>query len=216
MRRMLWLGSLVAGAVLLAAAANEAQQARSRIRPVKIADNLYLLSSDPAEQGMRTGGNTAAFVTAKGVTLVDTKIKGYGQDILAQVRKITDKPVTTIINTHTHWDHIQGLPFFAPFFVPGNEWDIYAPRGFRQSLRETLGGQMEHTYFPVELDPIVVNHGDDVVERLGLHLYQPARHPAAFHLEDARCLSVPEQLERFWVVERDVIKIELNLVPLFD
>jgi glyoxylase-like metal-dependent hydrolase (beta-lactamase superfamily II) len=44
-------------------------------------------------------------VTNDGVTLVDTKIKGYGQDILAAVRNITDKPVTTIINTHTHWDH---------------------------------------------------------------------------------------------------------------
>jgi cyclase len=105
MRRILGLGSLVTAAVLMTAATNDAQQARSRIRPVKLADNLYLLSSDPAEQGMRTGGNTAVFVTAKGVTLVDTKIKGYGQDILAQVRKITDKPVTTVINTHTHWDH---------------------------------------------------------------------------------------------------------------
>ena len=31
---------------------------------------------------------------------------------------------------HTHWDHIQGLPFFAPLFVAGNEFDIYAPCGF--------------------------------------------------------------------------------------
>ena len=44
-------------------------------------------------------------MTNDGVTLVDTKIRGYGQDILAEVRTITDKPVTTIINTHTHWDH---------------------------------------------------------------------------------------------------------------
>ena len=53
-----------------------------------------------------------------------------------------------------HWDHIQGLPFFAPLFVPGNEWDLYAPRGLRKPLREILAGQMEHTYFPVELDQL--------------------------------------------------------------
>lgn len=105
MTRILWLGSLVLAGVVLTAVAPHAQPQRFRIRPLKIAENLYLLSSDPAEQGFRTGGNTAVFVTATGVTLVDTKIKGYGQDVLAQVRKITDKPVTTIINTHTHWDH---------------------------------------------------------------------------------------------------------------
>ena len=34
-----------------------------------------------------------------------------------------------LLISHTHWDHIQGLPFFAPLFVPGNQWEIYAPRG---------------------------------------------------------------------------------------
>jgi ribonuclease BN (tRNA processing enzyme)/DNA-binding response OmpR family regulator len=55
---------------------------------------------------------------------------------------------------HTHWDHIQGLPFFQPLFASGNEWDIYAPRGLRESLQDTLAGQMEYTYFPVELDQL--------------------------------------------------------------
>ena len=54
---------------------------------------------------MQTGGNTAMFVTADGVVLVDTKLAGYGQDILDLVASVTDKPVTTIINTHTHFDH---------------------------------------------------------------------------------------------------------------
>ena len=62
----------------------------------------------PSVQGMGGGGNTAIFLTNNGVWLVDTKINGYGQDIIAQVREITDKPITTIINTHTHYDHSGG------------------------------------------------------------------------------------------------------------
>jgi CheY-like chemotaxis protein/phosphoribosyl 1,2-cyclic phosphodiesterase len=53
--------------------------------------------------------------------------------------------------THTHWDHIQGFPFFAPLFIQGNEWDVYAPKGLGQRLEATLAGQMEYTYFPVTL-----------------------------------------------------------------
>jgi DNA-binding response OmpR family regulator/phosphoribosyl 1,2-cyclic phosphodiesterase len=57
-----------------------------------------------------------------------------------------------ILISHTHWDHIQGIPFFAPLFLPGNEWDIYGPKGLSQSIREALAGQMQYTYFPVTLD----------------------------------------------------------------
>src|SRR5688500_8941543 len=56
-----------------------------------------------------------------------------------------------LLITHTHWDHIQGFPFFAPLFIPGNEWDIYAPGGLGQHLEHTLNGQMEYQYFPVTL-----------------------------------------------------------------
>ena len=79
----------------------------------EVAHNLYMLANDPAEQGMRSGGNTAVFLTDSGVALVDTKIYGYGQDILAEIAKITPKPVTTIINTHTHYDHSGGNVEFS-------------------------------------------------------------------------------------------------------
>jgi phosphoribosyl 1,2-cyclic phosphodiesterase/CheY-like chemotaxis protein len=70
----------------------------------------------------------------------------------AELMQSGNKPLRGhLLISHTHWDHIQGLPFFAPLFVPGNEFDVYAPRGFEQSVRETLAGQMQHTYFPVEL-----------------------------------------------------------------
>lgn len=57
-----------------------------------------------------------------------------------------------ILISHTHWDHIQGFPFFVPLFIPGWHWDVYGPAGLGRSLRVALAGQMQHTYFPVTLD----------------------------------------------------------------
>jgi len=57
-----------------------------------------------------------------------------------------------LLISHTHWDHIQGIPFFAPLFAAANSWDIYGPKGLSQSLRATLAGQMEYTYFPITLE----------------------------------------------------------------
>ena len=59
-----------------------------------------------------------------------------------------------LLITHTHWDHIQGFPFFQPLFVPGNEWDLYAPGSGGRQLETTLAGQMESTYFPVTLEQL--------------------------------------------------------------
>jgi phosphoribosyl 1,2-cyclic phosphodiesterase/CheY-like chemotaxis protein len=57
-----------------------------------------------------------------------------------------------ILISHTHWDHIQGLPFFGPLFEPGGEWDVYGPRGLGPSLEEALAGQMQYTYFPISFE----------------------------------------------------------------
>ena len=72
----------------------------------KVKDNLYMIT------GAGGGGNTAAFITANGVVLVDTKNPNWGQAILDQVKTVTNKPVTHIINTHTHGDHVGSNEFF--------------------------------------------------------------------------------------------------------
>jgi glyoxylase-like metal-dependent hydrolase (beta-lactamase superfamily II) len=81
---------------------------------VKVKDNLYvILASSPNDRSMFTGGNTGVFIMDTGVVVVDTKLAGYGPSILERIRKVTDKPVTTIINTHTHGDHTgsnEGFP----------------------------------------------------------------------------------------------------------
>ena len=53
------------------------------------------------------------FITDGGVTIVDTKLAGWGQPILDEVKSVTNKPVTRIINTHTHGDHTGNNDFFG-------------------------------------------------------------------------------------------------------
>ena len=106
MRRCMCLVAVTLLGVCVTGATYEARQPRPEIHGVReVAENLYMLGNDPDIPGMQTGGNTAMFVTAVGVTLVDTKLEGYGQDILDLVASVTNNPVTTIINTHTHYDH---------------------------------------------------------------------------------------------------------------
>src|SRR5437773_11720617 len=79
----------------------------------KVKDNLYVITgSGVADQNAFSGGNTAIFVTDS-VVLVDTKLPGWGPTILQRVKTVTNKPVTTIINTHTHADHTGSNEFFG-------------------------------------------------------------------------------------------------------
>jgi glyoxylase-like metal-dependent hydrolase (beta-lactamase superfamily II) len=76
----------------------------------KIRDNLFVVrGSDPQAF---VGGNTAVFIQANGVTLVDSKVPGWGQPLIEKVKELTNKPITTLINTHTHFDHTGGNPDF--------------------------------------------------------------------------------------------------------
>jgi cyclase len=80
----------------------------------KVKDNLYIISGSGAEnQAAFSGGNVAVFITDAGVTLVDTKLPGFGPTILERIKTVTNKPVTRIINTHTHGDHTGGNSSFG-------------------------------------------------------------------------------------------------------
>src|SRR6476661_1382347 len=106
MSRTRVLATIVLAAFAVAGAA--AQQQRPRIPPTgtikKVRDNLYVIPG--------AGGNTTVFVTQAGVVLVDTKLPNNGEPIMTQVRTVTDKAVTMIINTHTHPDHIGSNEYF--------------------------------------------------------------------------------------------------------
>ncbi len=79
-----------------------AQDAAKVIEVERLEDNLFVL------RGEGGGGNTAVFVTTDGVVVVDTKNPGWGQPILEQIQALTSNPVTMLINTHSHGDHVSG------------------------------------------------------------------------------------------------------------
>jgi glyoxylase-like metal-dependent hydrolase (beta-lactamase superfamily II) len=99
---------LAAGLVPLALMAYQRAPARGgppapsaqAIEVEKLRDNLWVLKGG--------GGNTAVFVGTNGVVVVDTKNPGWGRPILDKIQGLTNKPITTIINTHTHGDHVSG------------------------------------------------------------------------------------------------------------
>ena len=107
MKRQLVLGVLFAAAALTMSvhALQQPQPAAGGQAPRvvdvdKLKDNLYMMRGG--------GGNSAVFITSTGVVVVDTKNPGWGQPLLDKIKTVTNKPITMIINTHTHGDHVSG------------------------------------------------------------------------------------------------------------
>src|SRR5215475_2476904 len=99
-------GLLLAGAISMAVAQQQPQQSQpAQLEIQKVKDNLYMITGG--------GGNTAAFITEKGVVVVDTKLKGNGPGILEKIKSVTPKPVIMVINTHTHGDHVGSNDAFT-------------------------------------------------------------------------------------------------------
>lgn len=110
----------------------------------------------PGFNTARFGGNTACVQvsTDAGTHLIldcGTGVRLLGDHILAESGEGLKGH---ILLSHTHWDHIQGFPFFTPVFRPGFQFTVHAPAGGERSLSEALAGQMQYTYFPVNLEQL--------------------------------------------------------------
>jgi glyoxylase-like metal-dependent hydrolase (beta-lactamase superfamily II) len=110
LRRLIVLfGLLLTGSVLLLVSystqTQAAQQQPAALEIQQVKPNLYMITGG--------GGNTAAFITENGVVIVDTKLPNNGPGILEKVKSVTSKPVTMIINTHTHGDHVGSNSAFT-------------------------------------------------------------------------------------------------------
>jgi phosphoribosyl 1,2-cyclic phosphodiesterase len=113
----------------------------------------------PGAGTVRYGGNTSCIEVRVGgqIIILDagTGLRPLGTALLAE---FDGKPLNlTLLLTHTHWDHIQGLPFFGPIYNSRCRLKIWGCEGARKGLTSILTGQMESTYFPVAFDALPSN-----------------------------------------------------------
>lgn len=74
-----------------------------------------------------------------------TGIKELGDQLMAGRQRLSGK----IFISHPHWDHINALPFFAPLFVPGNDYEVLGANHGDISMRQLISAQMDGLYFPI-------------------------------------------------------------------
>jgi cyclase len=173
MRRSTVLGTILAIAALSltasayqqarGGAAGGGQPAEKVVTVDKVKDNLYVLKGG--------GGNTTVMIGANGVTVVDTKLAGWGQPILTKIKELTPKPVMTIINTHSHGDHVSGnAEFPASVDIIAHEntkknveaWpSVYGlPNAFPNVIKEAGHGEPKKTF----KDKMTIGSGAERIE----------------------------------------------------
>jgi cyclase len=145
MKRSVVLGTLlvIGGLSIGVSAARQGGGQTQTVQVEKLHDNLFVLRGG--------GGNTAVFVTADGITVVDSKNPGWGQPILNKIKELSPKPVTLLINTHTHGDHVSGnveFPASVDVVVQANtkanmeKMPIFADNANRGMAKRTFTDRM--------------------------------------------------------------------------
>src|SRR5256712_9733637 len=107
----------------------------------------------PGEQTTKFGGNTACVEVRTDDGTIIVLACGTGvRELAHHLLQAASQPLRLhLFIGHTHWDHIQGFPFFAPAFHPNTELNIYAHSGFHRRVEDAIAGQMQYSYFPVKL-----------------------------------------------------------------
>jgi len=113
----------------------------------------------PGPTTLHYGGNTSCIEVraADQIVILDagTGLRLLGRELVAE---FGEQPLDlTLLLTHTHWDHIQGLPFFLPVYQPGSHLRILGYEGARVGLATVLSGQMESLFFPIGLKEVPAN-----------------------------------------------------------
>jgi phosphoribosyl 1,2-cyclic phosphodiesterase len=105
----------------------------------------------PGSSTMKYGGNTSCVEVRAGSEILvfdaGTGIRDLGTHLQKEFGK---NPYTVhLFLSHTHWDHIQGFPFFSPAYMRNVQINVYGPPGRDKSLEDVFRGQMDTDYFPV-------------------------------------------------------------------
>ena len=160
MRRGMVLGLLlVLGALAVVSAQSPSPSGPMVIEVEKVKDNLWVLRGG--------GGNTAVFVTAGGVVVVDAKNPGWGQPVLDKIKTLTDKPVVTLVNTHTHGDHVSGNVAFPASVEIVTHENTKANMEKMPVFKESAGAGLPDRTFK---DKLTLGKGAD---RIDLHYFGP-------------------------------------------
>jgi len=121
----------------------------------------------PTIENLTFGGNTSCVEirTADDQCIIldaGSGIRNLGQNLMKEAEGQNIQ--AHIFLTHFHWDHIQGIPFFAPIYGPKNDVSFYSGIQGRP-LQETLEGQMAQPYFPVKFDQVAAQRNFRTIER---------------------------------------------------
>ena len=144
----------------------------------------------PGPGTVRYGGNTSCVeVRADGQIIIldaGTGLRLLGRQLVAEFD--TQPLDLTLLLTHTHWDHIQGLPFFLPVYKPQNHLRILGYEGARHGLEVVLAGQMESPFFPIGLREVPANVQIEELKQMSFHI-GPVRVQAAFANHPSNCVG---------------------------
>jgi len=110
----------------------------------------------PGAATVRYGGQTSCVETrtARGDTLIvdaGTGMRALGNKLF---REAPEPQHHHVLLSHVHWDHIQGLPFFSPAYVPGTRISVYALLTAADELHQVIGGITRHEFFPMPLEAV--------------------------------------------------------------
>jgi len=156
----------------------------------------------PGARFLRHGGHTSCMSVVLGneqfIFDAGSGIRELGLEVLS-----TERRKLHLFITHTHWDHIQGFPFFAPAYTPGFDITIYGAEGFGKDLKNVFRGQLDREYFPVQMEDMESNlqfrHLAENPMPVGSALisWEFAEHPGAtvgykIEIEDRKIAWVPD------------------------
>ena len=144
----------------------------------------------PGPSTVQYGGNTSCVeIRADGQIIIldaGTGMRLLGQHLVAEFQ--TQPLDLTLLLTHTHWDHIQGLPFFQPVYKPQNHLRILGFEGARHGLEVVLAGQMESPFFPIGLREVPANVRIEELKEMSFNV-GPVRVQAAFANHPGICVG---------------------------
>lgn len=126
----------------------------------------------PGPTTLEYGGNTSCLELRAGrqIVILDagTGLRLLGRELQTE---FGDQPLDlTLLLTHTHWDHIQGLPFFLPVYKSHNRVRILGYEGARLGLETVLSSQMENPFFPIGLREVPANVRVEELKQLNFPL----------------------------------------------